>query len=77
MRTKTIIIVSCRDWEPHRAILVVAPNTVITNWQREFGMWGAFRVAIYHGHSDAREAAIQGIMNGTTEVLITSYDTFR
>lgn len=63
--------------EGRKCVLVVAPNSVITNWQREFNMWGAFRVAIYHGPQDARNAAMQGIVSGSIEILITSYDTFR
>jgi SNF2 family DNA or RNA helicase len=64
---------------PHRQkpILIVAPSSVITNWQREFSTWGAFRVAIYHGLAEGRTAAVQSILHGTAEIMLTTYDTFR
>ena len=55
----------------------MVPTSVITNWQREFSTWGAFRVAEYHGPSEKRSAALQSILNGHAEILITSYDTCR
>ena len=58
-------------------ILIVAPTSVLTNWQREFNTWGAFHVALCHGKQDVRTAMLQGVQNGQFEVLITSYDTFR
>ena len=60
-----------------RPILVIGPASVLANWQREFATWGAFRTAVYHGGSDARAAALQGILQGRTEVLITSSATYR
>lgn len=64
---------ACRQ----KSILIVAPSSVVTNWQREFSTWGAFRVVIYHGSADSRAAAVQGIVQGTAEILLTTYDTFR
>ncbi len=58
-------------------ILIVAPTSVLTNWQREFNTWGAFRVALCHGKQEVRAAMLQGVQNGQFEILITSYDTFR
>ncbi len=58
-------------------ILIVAPTSVLTNWQREFNTWGAFHVALCHGKQEARAAALQGVQSGQFEILITSYDTFR
>ena len=58
-----------------RHILIVGPSSVLGNWQRELGTWGAFRVAIYHGGK--RDLALQGVLQGRTEVLITSYATYR
>lgn len=63
----------CRN----KQILLVVPTSVITNWQREFSTWGAFRVAEYHGPSEKRSAALQSILNGHAEILVTSYDTCR
>ena len=58
-------------------ILIVAPTSVLTNWQREFNTWGAFQVALCHGKQEVRAAMLQGVQNGQFEILITSYDTFR
>ena len=58
-------------------ILIVAPTSVLTNWQREFDTWGAFQVALCHGKQETRAAMLRGIADGQFEILITSYDTFR
>ena len=58
-------------------ILIVAPTSVLTNWQREFNTWGAFQVALCHGKQETRGAMLRGIADGQYEILITSYDTFR
>ncbi|DBA69980.1 TPA: hypothetical protein ACH3X2_012333 [Trebouxia sp. C0005] len=58
-------------------ILIVAPTSVLTNWQREFNTWGAFQVALCHGKQEVRAAMLQGVQNGQFEILIASYDTFR
>ncbi len=58
-------------------ILIVAPTSVLTNWQREFNTWGAFQVALCHGKQEVRATMLQGVQNGQFEILITSYDTFR
>ncbi len=71
MRDKALC--RCRN----KQILLVVPTSVITNWQREFSTWGAFRVAGYHGPPEKRSAALQSILNGHAEILITSYDTYR
>ncbi|EIE19153.1 hypothetical protein COCSUDRAFT_20093, partial [Coccomyxa subellipsoidea C-169] len=60
-----------------KLILIVAPSSVLTNWQREFSTWGAFRVGIYHGSAESRAAAVQSILHGTAEIMLTTYDTFR
>lgn len=58
-------------------ILVVAPTSVLTNWQREFATWGAFSLALCHGRQDTRDAVLKGVQHGEFEILLTSYDTFR
>ncbi|CAL8464574.1 g4109 [Coccomyxa elongata] len=67
----------CADTNRPKLILIVAPSSVITNWQRELSTWGAFRVAIYHGSSNSKEAAMQSISHGTVEIILTTYDTLR
>ena len=58
-------------------ILIVAPTSVLTNWQREFNTWGAFRVALCHGKQSIRDAVLAAVKEGQFEVLLTSYDIFR
>lgn len=53
------------DWCP---ILIVCPNTVMSNWVNEFNTWAHFTVAVYHGAG--REDALQGVGDGVTEVLV-------
>ena len=45
--------------------------------EREFTRWGTFRVALFHGTPIAKQAALTSIASGSSEVLLTSYDTFR
>ena len=58
-------------------MLVVGPASVLANWAREFGTWGAFRAALYHGEGERRAAALESIKQGRAEVLITSGATYR
>ena len=48
---------------------------MLTNWEREFNTWGAFRTCIYHGKG--KGAALQGIAQGAKEIMLTSYDLYR
>lgn len=61
-----------RPWQP---ILIVAPTSVLENWEREFERWGSFRVARCHGGQ--RERSVAGILAGRKEVMIVSYGTLR
>jgi DNA excision repair protein ERCC-6-like 2 len=55
-------------WSP---VLLVAPSSVVTNWVEEFKTFGWFSVAVYAGAS--REAALQSVVDGTTEVLVCAH----
>ncbi|KAL4459161.1 hypothetical protein ABPG75_014026, partial [Micractinium tetrahymenae] len=56
-------------------ILIVAPTSVLTNWEREFDMWGRFRVVTCVGGK--RDSALAAILAGKKEVMIISYNTMR
>jgi SNF2 family DNA or RNA helicase len=71
------IPLSFRHARRRRPILVIGPASVLANWQRELSTWGAFRTGVYHGGADARGAALAGVLQGRTEVLITSSTTYR
>jgi DNA excision repair protein ERCC-6-like 2 len=62
-------------WYPRT--LIICPGTLISNWQDEFRRWGWWHVDVYHGPSDAKEAAISAAQSGRTEVMITTYTTYR
>lgn len=55
-------------WSP---VLIVAPNSVITNWVDDFKTWAHFSVAVYGGAE--REAALESVENGVAEVLVCGH----
>ncbi|MCJ1299900.1 hypothetical protein MMC08_002694, partial [Hypocenomyce scalaris] len=61
------------SWYPRA--LVVCPGTLIANWKAEFDRWGWWHVDVYHG--DMKEAALQAASTGRTEIMITTYTTYR
>ncbi|KAI9875082.1 MAG: hypothetical protein M1830_008893 [Pleopsidium flavum] len=61
------------SWYPR--VLVVCPGTLIENWKNEFQRWGWWHVDVYH--ADTKEAALQAATGGRTEVMITTYTTYR
>ena len=62
-------------WYPR--VLIVCPGTLIANWKEELDRWGWWHVDVYHGSTDAREAALQAAARGRLEILITTYATYR
>ncbi|PWA82501.1 switch 2 [Artemisia annua] len=55
--------------------LIICPSSVIQNWEDEFSKWSTFSVAIYHGVN--RDTVFDKIGTHGTEILITSFDTYR
>ena len=62
-------------WYPRT--LIICPGTLIENWKNEFRRWGWWHVEVYHGNAAGREAALQAASSGRTEILITTYSTYR
>lgn len=62
-------------WYPRT--LIICPGTLISNWQDELRRWGWWHVDVYHGPADAKDAAISAAQSGRTEVMITTYTTYR
>ena len=63
------------SWYPRT--LIICPGTLISNWQDELRRWGWWHVDIYHGSTDAKQAAISAAQSGRCEIMITTYTTYR
>ena len=62
-------------WYPRT--LIVCPGGLMSNWLDEFNRWGWWHVDIYHGATAAKEAALVAAQAGHTEIMITTYHTYR
>ncbi|KAL9042158.1 MAG: hypothetical protein Q9214_003867, partial [Letrouitia sp. 1 TL-2023] len=60
-------------WYPR--VLVVCPGTLIQNWKTELGRWGWWHVDVFH--ADSKEAALKAATSGRTEIMFTTYSTYR
>ncbi|KAI3612685.1 rad26-like snf2 family dna-dependent atpase [Moniliophthora roreri] len=73
------------SWKMHRKLpapdatwptcLVIAPSSVVLNWEREFQTWGYFEVGVYIG-SD-RKGVLKDFKLGRLDVVLTSFDIAR
>lgn len=57
--------------------LIIAPSTVVHNWEREFKTWGYFEVGMYNGTPTEREAVLHDFKMGRFDVVMTSFDLAR
>ncbi|KAF8797693.1 hypothetical protein BYT27DRAFT_7228846 [Phlegmacium glaucopus] len=57
--------------------LIIAPSTVVHNWEREFKTWGYFEVGMYNGTPTEREAVLHDFKMGRFDVVLTSFDLAR
>lgn len=55
--------------------LVIVPTSLLTNWEREFNMWGKFRLRVYRGNT--RGSTLAAAAAGNLQVMLASYDTVR
>ncbi|KAJ1673053.1 hypothetical protein EV182_005984, partial [Spiromyces aspiralis] len=64
-KSKPSLLTTCN--QGRFPFLVVCPNSLITNWLREFAIWAPFLVVEpFHGSGDSRELQAQyGIWNGS------------
>lgn len=69
-----------------KPVLIVVPNSTITNWVREFTRWAPeLRVVPFYGEAKAREiikryelshsSPVAGTTGSKFHVLVTTYDT--
>ena len=63
------------SWYPR--ILVICPGALIENWKAELNRWGWWHIYVYHGNTDAKEAALDAAASGRMEIMITTYTTYR
>ncbi|KAJ7145823.1 P-loop containing nucleoside triphosphate hydrolase protein [Mycena epipterygia] len=76
-----------KDWKKHKALppanatwptcLIIAPSTVVRNWEREFETWGYFEVGSYVGTRKERTSVLQDFKKGRLDVVLTSLDLAR
>ncbi|KAI0370889.1 P-loop containing nucleoside triphosphate hydrolase protein [Pilatotrama ljubarskyi] len=76
-----------KDWKERRSLppanatwptcLIIAPSSVVGNWEREFQTWGFFEVGMYIGPPTARADVLTDFKLGRLDVLITSFEVAR
>ncbi|KAJ7279022.1 P-loop containing nucleoside triphosphate hydrolase protein, partial [Mycena rebaudengoi] len=76
-----------KEWRKHKRLppanatwptcLIIAPATVVHNWEREFELWGYFEVGSYVGAQKEREVVLKDFIKGRFDVVLTSLDTAR
>ncbi|KAJ7631912.1 RAD26-like SNF2 family DNA-dependent ATPase [Mycena polygramma] len=57
--------------------LIIAPSTVVGNWEREFQTWGYFEVGKYIGTKAERKEVLEDFKKGRLDVVLTSLDLAR
>ncbi|KAH9834464.1 P-loop containing nucleoside triphosphate hydrolase protein [Rhodofomes roseus] len=57
--------------------LIIAPSSVVGNWQREFETWSYFEVGMYTGTKNERGEVLHDFKMGRLDVLVTSFETAR
>ena len=48
--------------------LIVAPKTVVGNWERELQTWGYFEVGVYAGSKDTRARVLTDFKMGRLDI---------
>ncbi|KAK8174469.1 DNA excision repair protein [Phyllosticta citribraziliensis] len=66
-----------RHGREYPRVLIICPGGLMRNWESELKTWGWWHVYVYHGTPDAKEAALRAIQHGSTEIVLTTYSTYR
>ncbi|KAL1938981.1 hypothetical protein VTO73DRAFT_11134 [Trametes versicolor] len=76
-----------KEWKANRTLppanadwptcLIIAPSSVVGNWEREFETWGYFEVGMYIGPPTARASVLTDFKLGRLDVLVTSFEVAR
>ena len=62
-------------WYPR--VLIVSPGTLMDNWKSELDTWGWWIYDTYHGSKEDKDSALRAAQNGLTEIMITTYTTYK
>ncbi|RPB22892.1 CHR9/SNF2/SWI2 [Terfezia boudieri ATCC MYA-4762] len=62
-------------WYPR--VLIVCPGTLMDNWKSELDTWGWWIYDTYHGSREDKDSALRAAQNGLTEIMITTYTTYK
>ncbi|KAG2093025.1 P-loop containing nucleoside triphosphate hydrolase protein [Suillus cothurnatus] len=75
------------EWRKHRTLppanktwptcLIIAPTSVVPNWEREFQTWGYFEVGSYTGLKNERDGVLTDFKMGRLDVVLTTFDLAR
>ncbi|KAJ6476254.1 RAD26-like SNF2 family DNA-dependent ATPase [Mycena sanguinolenta] len=57
--------------------LIIAPSSVVPNWEREFETWGYFEVGSYMGEKARRKLVLKDFKMGRLDVVLTSLNLAR
>ncbi|KAI0085593.1 P-loop containing nucleoside triphosphate hydrolase protein [Irpex rosettiformis] len=57
--------------------LIIAPSSVVPNWEREFHKWSYFEVGVYANGKEERSQVLKDFKYGRLDVVITSFDLAR
>ncbi|KAI0695319.1 P-loop containing nucleoside triphosphate hydrolase protein [Cytidiella melzeri] len=57
--------------------LIIAPSSVVPNWEREFHKWSYLEVGVYANGKQERSQVLQNFKYGRLDVVITSFDLAR
>ncbi|KAL1384285.1 putative DNA excision repair protein, partial [Phyllosticta capitalensis] len=66
-----------RHGREYPKVLIVCPGGLMKNWESELKTWGWWHVYVYHGTPDAKEAALRAVRQGSAEIVLTTYSTYR
>ncbi|KAF9006951.1 P-loop containing nucleoside triphosphate hydrolase protein [Cyathus striatus] len=75
------------QWREHRKLppandkwatcLIIAPSTVVHNWERELETWGYFEFGMYIGAPKEREPVLKDFKLGRLDIVLTTFDLAR
>ncbi|KAL9710545.1 hypothetical protein Ac2012v2_006079 [Leucoagaricus gongylophorus] len=57
--------------------LIIAPSTIVPNWERELATWGYFEIGLYAGGRKEREPVLHDFRMGRLDIVVTSFEIAR